>query len=307
MSRKWLCSAIAVGVLGSSATFAQFPSGAPDGRQSREGLTEPLYRISKARLEPKTPDKPADKVELRAAVQGEHPLDPAIVFAKDCLQRIHAGVHDYSCTIVKQERIDDELYPQEYMYAEIRNRKLEGTRVAKPFSVYLYFLKPEKIKGREVIYVEGQNDGKLMAHEANFLKVAGVFNFNPTDRIAMRGNRYPITDIGLENLVTKLIEKAERDRQHGECTVQFKPGVKINGRGCTMLEVVHPQPRPHFDFNIARVYIDDELSLPVRYEAYSWPTRPDGQPELIECYTYLNLKINVGLEDKSFVKERFKL
>jgi hypothetical protein len=84
------------------------------------------------------------------------------------------------------------------------------------------------------------------------------------------------------------------------------PGVKINGRGCTLLEVIHPTPRPHFDFNIARVYIDDELSLPVRYEAYSWPTQPGGKPELLECYTYLNLKINIGLQEKNFLKERFK-
>lgn len=307
MSCKWLCSAISLWLVLCSATFAQSPSGVPtEGRRSREALQEPVYRISKARLEPKTPDKSIAKLELKPARPDQHPLDPCIEFAKQCLERIHSGINDYSCTIVKQERIDGELYPQEYMYAEIRNRVVTGGKVEQPFSVYLYFLKPEKIKGREVIYVEGVNDGKLMAQEAGLLKAAGVFNFLPTDRMAMRGNRYPITEIGLENLVVKLIEKAERDRQHGECTVEYKPGVKINGRSCTLLEVIHPTPRPHFDFNIARVYIDDELSLPVRYEAYSWPTRPDGQPELIECYTYLNLKMNIALEDKNFVKARFK-
>jgi len=209
--------------------------------------------------------------------------------------------------VVKQERINGELYPQEYMYAEVRNRKVEGAKTVQPFSVYLYFLKPEKVKGREVVFVEGQNDGCLVAHEANFLKIAGAVALRTDSAMAMRGNRYPITEIGLENLVAKLVEKAERDRQYGECTVQFKQGVKINNRGCTLLEVVHPIRRPHFEFNIARVYIDDELSLPVRYEAYTWPIKPDGQPELQECYTYLNLKVNIGLEDKNFVKERFRL
>ncbi len=306
MTRKLLCAACCLFL--SSAVIAEDSANSSGrGKQSRDSLKEPLFRISKARLEPKSPDNVAAKVELKLAVEGEHPLDPAIRFAKDGLQRIQGGVHDYSCTIVKQERIDGELLPQEYMYAEIRNRKVEGGRIVQPFSVYLYFLKPEKIKGREVIYVEGQNNGKLMAHEANFLSVAGVFNFLPTERMAMRGNRYPITEVGMENLVAKLVEKAERDRHHGECTVQLKPGVKINGQGCTLLEVVHPLPRAHFEFNIARVYIDDALNLPVRYEAYTWPTRPDGQPELQECYTYLNLKVNLGLEDKNFVKERFKL
>jgi hypothetical protein len=189
-----------------SATLAQNPPAASSGgRLSREALKEPVYRISKARVESKAPEQTPVKVELKPAGPGEHPLTPAIEFAKDSLKRVHAGISDYSCTIVKQERIDGELYPEEYMYAEIRNRKVENGQTTQPFSVYLYFLKPEKIKGREVIYVEGRNDGKLMAHEAGLVGKLAIFNFNPTDRIAMRGNRYPITDIGIENLVVKLI------------------------------------------------------------------------------------------------------
>jgi hypothetical protein len=38
----------------------------------------------------------------------------------------------------------------------------------------------------------------------------------------------------------------------------------------------------------------------VRYESYDWPRTPGGQPELIEEYTYLNLKFNVGLTDADF-------
>lgn len=313
-TRWFILSGLALGVLVGlgqgpySRVMAQEGQGArDDGRLSRESLKEPVFRISKARVEPKTPAIPQGKLVIQPAAEGEHPLDPAIRFAKDGLHRLRAGVNDYSCTLVKQERIGNELLPQEYMYAEVRNRKEEGGRITQPFSVYMYFLKPEKIKGREVLYVEGQNDGQLMAHEANFLKIAGVVSLRPDSALAMRGNRYPITEVGLENLIVKLIEKAERDKAHGECNVVFKQGVKINGKGCTLLEVVHPHPRPHFDFNIARIYIDDELNLPVRYEAYTWPTKADGQPELLECYTYLNLKVNVGLEDKNFVKDRFRL
>lgn len=40
--------------------------------------------------------------------------------------------------------------------------------------------------------------------------------------------------------------------------------------------------------------------MPVRYAAYSWPSRPGGGPELIEEYTYLNLKLNPGLTDQDF-------
>jgi hypothetical protein len=307
MSCKYLFAALLFSFC--SVTLAQDSrDGKLEGKLSRESLKEPVFRISKARIEPKQPDLPLGKLELKPAGEGEHPLDPSIRFAKAGLERIRANIKDYSCTLVKQERIGNELYPQEYMYAEVRNRKVENGKIVQPLSVYMYFLRPEKVKGREVIYVEGQNENKLVAHGSTPVeRIVGAVQLDPTGAMAMKGNRYPITEVGLENLVVKLIEKAERDRQYGECTVSIKPGVKINDRGCTLMEVVHPTPRPHFDFNIARVYLDDELHLPVRYEAYTWPTRPNGQPELTECYTYLNLKVNVGLEDKNFTKERFRL
>lgn len=63
---------------------------------------------------------------------------------------------------------------------------------------------------------------------------------------------------------------------------------------------VHPVPRREFRFHIARVFIDDELRLPVRYEAHDWPDRQDGQSELLEEYTYINLKLNNGFVDNDF-------
>ena len=49
------------------------------------------------------------------------------------------------------------------------------------------------------------------------------------------------------------------------------------------------------------VYFDKELKLPVRVEVYDWP-KPNGNPngELLECYSYTNLKFNLGLTDAAF-------
>ena len=122
----------------------------------------------------------------------------------------------------------------------------------------------------------------------------------------MRDQLYPITDIGIEFLINKLIEKGERDRSRGECKVEFMKGAKINGRACTVLQVKHPTPRPWFDFHIARIFIDDDLQMPIRYAAYTWPKEPGEKPPLLEAYTYLKLKLNVQLKDADFdYKEKF--
>ena len=111
-------------------------------------------------------------------------------------------------------------------------------RSSTPFSVYLYFLKPDSMKGREVIFVRGQNDGKMIAHERrdSFMGKFGSVWLRPDGAIAMKGNRYPITEIGLETLVVRLIEKGTRDKQNGvpeECMVEFRKNAKINDRVCT--------------------------------------------------------------------------
>ena len=46
--------------------------------------------------------------------------------------------------------------------------------------------------------------------------------------------------------------------------------------------------------------MDDELQLPIRYASYDWPAAPGQEPPLLEEYTYLNMKVNVGLTDADF-------
>lgn len=271
-------------------TVAQL-AGGEDGQRPRDGLTEPVHRIAK-------------RVEIGDPAKAEHPLDPALQVAREGLENLHTNVKDYSCTLVKQERISGVLNDPEYIYTEIRNRQTQNGQITAPLSVYMYFLKPEASKGREVIWVEGRNDNKLVGHEANFLKTFGAVWLDPKGPIAMRGNLYPITDVGIENLIMKLLEKGERDRKRQEVKVEFIRDAKLNGRTCTVLQVTHPERRPYFDFNIAQIFIDDEMNLPVRYAAYLWPSQPGGKPELIESYTYLNLKLNVGLTDDDFNHEK---
>ena len=236
----------------------------------------------------------------------EHPLDPAIKMAEEGLQRIDSSIKDYTAVLVKRERVGGTLQPYEYMEAKIRHQQREGKRITVPFSVYLKFIKPEELKGREVIYVKGRNGGKMIAHDPPgswTYKVAGTVYIEPDGFLAMRGNRYPVTEIGFRTLIVRLIEVAKAERKLGrpeECTVQFFRNAKVNGRNCTRIDVEHPVKRKGYRFHIARIFIDDELRIPIRYEAYDWPKRSGGSPQLLEEYTYLKVKLNVGLTDFDF-------
>lgn len=223
---------------------------------------------------------------------GEHPLDEPLAWAFDGLKHIDKDIRDYSCTFVKRERVQGELLDREYIFTKVRHE---------PFSVYMYFLKPGTKKGNEVVYVEGENKGKMRAIAGSGIRRRfGVVSLVPDGPIAMEDNRYPITMTGFRVLVERLIELGEQDRKYGETEVQYYKNAKINGRTVTCIEVKHPKPRKEFRYHLARIFVDDEMQVPIRLEAYSWPTTDDGKPVLVEEYTYLNVKLNNGYTDEDF-------
>jgi len=229
--------------------------------------------------------------EIGAGQPGEHPLMPALRWAYDGLGNIEK-IQDYSATLVKRERISGKVGDYEYMFIKVRQ---------KPFSVYMYFLAPAEIKGQEVIYIEGRNNGNMWAHTVGVRDAMfGTVSLPPNGLIAMHNQRYPLTELGILNMVRRLIEVGEQDIKYGECEVKFFKGAKINNRTCTCIQVIHPVPRRNFLFHLARIFVDDDLNVPLRYEAYIWPKESGGAPELDEEYTYLNLKLNNGYTDADF-------
>ena len=102
----------------------------------------------------------------------------------------------------------------------------------------------------------------------------------------------------------QLDQAAGRGRREGHEVRRVRGEVlrdaKINNRVCTCIEVIHPVPRRNFLFHLARIFVDKDFNLPIRYESYDWPREPGGPPELMEEYTYLNLKLNNGFTDADF-------
>jgi hypothetical protein len=173
----------------------------------------------------------------------------------------------------------------------------------------MQFVKP--FQGREVLYVEGQRDNEMVVLEAGWKrKMLGKMQLDPHGMVAMRGQKYPITKVGMKNLLTELIERGEADMKFGECEVSSDPNQQINGRPATLVQVVHPVPRQNFRAHIVRVFLDNELRVPIHYDAFSWPAQPGAQPPLEESYTYTNLKLNNNFTARDFDAENpdiFKL
>ncbi len=181
------------------------------------------------------------------------------------------------------------------------HRQVGSDRLA--LSVYMKFLEPKSQRGREILWCEGQNQNRLIAHEAGMLNLVRV-QLDPHGPLAMMGNKYAIDEIGMERLLLKLIEKGERDRLLGPCEVAVEENHQVGNRPCKLIQVRHAEPKPEFDFHVAQIFIDAESSLPIRYAAFDWPLdrglESSEGPVLLEEYTYLDLQTNVGLSERDF-------
>ena len=241
-------------------------------------------------------DQPQENIEEADQTDDTHPLDPVLKIAYQSIKQMEENLVDYTAVLSRRERVGEQEMPPSSMEVKIRNPRNDQA-----FSIYVKFIKPENTKGREVIWVDGQNDNKIVAHEAGLLGLLKVVQ-PPDSFIAMVGNRYPVTETGLLRLMRKLTQYGLRDRKHGDCGVEIIENITVAEVNCTRLRIVHPEKQEPFTFHIAEIDIDMERMIPIRLATWDWPLA-EQEPPLIEEYTYHNIKLNPGLKDLDFDPE----
>ena len=248
-------------------------------------------------------NQPIDDGRITSAISqsvvdaADHPLKPVLALGQKSLEHIDTAIKDYSSTMISQVRIDGKLLDEKYVFLKIRHEQAGEPTI--PFAVYTIFLKPKSNVGQEAIWVKGQNEDKIIAHTTGLMNVKR-FYLDQDGMLAMEGNLHPIREIGFRNLVVKMMETATNDLKHDECTVNITKNNEINGRSCTLIDARHPVKRDHFEFHVAKIFIDDELNIPIAFEGYDWPEKEGDEPVLTERYYYTELKTNVGLTASDF-------
>jgi hypothetical protein len=308
LSRKFVLFAVGVCPAALLATVFIGHSFAAD-EAGKDKLTEPVYRVATETPAAETatanipgtatpattpaaaPAAPATAFNL-IQQPGEHPLAPSIRVMKEVLANFDQNIHDYTCTFQKQERVEGDLGDPQNITLRV---------LSQPFSVYMYFNQP--YTGREVLYVNGQRNNDLMVLDCGFKRHLGKLTLDPNGTFAMSGQKYPITNAGIRYLTAEYINVATADLQFGESEVKNDPNSHIGTRPATMITITHPVQRKNFRAYISRIFLDNELRVPIHYDAYSWPDQPGQMPtvkELEESYTYANLKLNTGLTAADF-------
>lgn len=244
----------------------------------------------------------ARKISVDRELAKQHPLWPALELAATSYQHIRANIKDYSCIVVRRERVDGRLQQHEYMHVKVRHRRSRNGVDVIPFSLYLKFIAPREVEGREVLFVSGQNDGDMFVRKGGERFPFVTVQIKPESDVAMQDNRYPVTEFGFENLVRRLIDVAkEAIALNADVDVQFFNEAKVDGRSCTGVKVTHTTYDPRLPFHSASVFMDNATRVPLHFESFDWPREQDGAPVLLEQYTYRDIKLNVGFNDEDFL------
>lgn len=216
-----------------------------------------------------------------------HPLAPGLRLAVES-RRALDSVNDYSASFFKQELVGKTRV----------NHQLSLKIRETPFSAYLRYENPHK--GREAIYVAGRNNGKMLAHGTGIEAIVGTLELDPSSDRALEESRYPITNIGMRNLLELTIAQWNSELNAPAPKVRYFPNAKVGNVECRVFESSYAQKHKGLKFHMTRLYVDKKTSFPVRVEQFDFPTKAGAQPVILEQYTYLNVKPNAGLKDIDF-------
>lgn len=200
----------------------------------------------------------------------------------DDLQAAYAKVNDYTCLYEKQEKAISNGEPQAMNFY-----------FRKPFDVKLEWVNGKGKVDQEAVYREGMNDGKILAKSIGGLGgLMGELRFAPTDALALNDSKHPVTEIGFG----KLIETMKADAQKPDVTARYLGEETLDNRPAYKFEFVNASGSLTTTPDARRglVWIDKELKMPAQVELY------DAGQTLLERHRFKNVKLNVGLTDKTF-------
>jgi len=195
----------------------------------------------------------------------------------------YSRIQTYQCRYEKEERA-------------ISNGEKQTIRVSfrKPFNVRLDWLGDGGKIDQTAVYREGLNDGKVLARQYGLLgAIAGTLRLDPNEKLALSDSAHPITEIG----IGLIIDRAKRDIASANISLKFAGEEILLGRSAYRFEFTARKNEGLAGLADARravIWIDSEMKLPIKVEIY------DGRNMLLERHSFLDLRLNVSLPDKTF-------
>lgn len=210
--------------------------------------------------------------------------DPA-AFLENCIRRYRREVKGYTCILQKQERVDGKLQPTEVMDARYRE---------KPRSIYMEWLENPG-RAERVLYVEGENDGKLLARPRSSL--ARKFAGDVVERDINGDDGRKLLRFGLaQGSERTLAHWVAARKEEGKLPVKYAGEARLkeaNDRLCYKFVFTPRKPRDNGVTELT-AYIDKETWLQIGTVLKG----EDGK--LIGEYIFRDIRLNPEFKPEQF-------
>jgi hypothetical protein len=212
-----------------------------------------------------------------------------VALLEHCLRNYERFCRDYTCTLIKHERIRGHLPPQPQEVA-VKFRE-------SPFSVSMRWVRNAPI-GDRVLYVEGKYRDQMLVRPKGLLVLltGGPVFRKPDGAEAMKNTLRPVNLFGFKRGMRELLNVYRQARQAGDCREGFAGSATVEGRQALVLERYLPAKNDYPAWKTV-IYIDQEYLVPLCIEGFDWDHK------LSSRYVYRDLRFNVGLTDDDFLPE----
>ena len=212
-----------------------------------------------------------------------------------------SDVHSYTATFSKVERLEDGDLEKQTMSLKVRQE---------PYSVYMKWITGDK--GRELIYVEGANDGNMLVKLGGFKgRLLPTLRLDPFGSRAMAQARHPVTSAGIKQAAEELLRFRRKDLERPDgVQCQMLEDQPFDGQLCYCFMIQYKDKSYCKDYRRSMVYLEKEHLMPVQICNYLWI---DGAEELspeeladasiCEDYRYTNVKMGLQIADAEFRKD----
>lgn len=203
-------------------------------------------------------------------------------------------VPDYLCTFTKQERISGDLSSVQKITLKLRHE---------PLGIYMKWRSGET--GQQVIWVEGQNDGKMLVKAGGIKGRLGTLSLDPTSALAMSQSRHPCTMVGLKSAAEKIIHHQKIALDGGNTfNCELRDDAEFDGRPCYRCLVEYTSQQTSTEYRKSEILIDKQLSMPVSVMNFTWANDADpskiDEETLIEHYMYTDIQVQQQFADLDF-------
>lgn len=194
------------------------------------------------------------------------------------------NISDYTCILEKKVNKAGVVYYDPEIYMKYR----------KPAQYYFKW-KTGRFKGQEVIYVEGKNNDRIVAHSGGFLSFITLY-LDPEGRIAMKRDHHSLKRSGLEKINDIISKSLDHHKQSGLGQIELKGEGMFDNKEVWLVEGDFPEDEGFYASKIV-IFLSKESKLPLKVTVHDWAGA------LFEEYAFYNLKLDMGLEEKEFATD----